>query len=170
MNILEQANQKVVEINRLMKEVENYEGIIEGVKNAKVCFSESKIGTTWLDSVLSPEQMDGLKLEIINLIRGNYADKESKLLAFIGVEPKPEVVIENKSVRKAATINPEFEEAVKEMEASNKKANTDEDVRRLYFDEGMTLAGVCKQLRISQKTFYQILDRNGWQTRPRVRR
>lgn len=59
--LLEQANQRVVYMNKLMGEIEVCDDIIAVAKDGDIAFYNSRIGTTFITRVLSPEKLQELK-------------------------------------------------------------------------------------------------------------
>lgn len=170
MKLLEQANQRVIEINKLMGEVEGFEDIINAGREAEIAFADKGAGTTYI-TVLSPEKMQELKEIVMVGIMSERDNKTAELEKLLGI-------------RKPATINPVFEKAVQEMEQSNKKDPVEEKltkvlqeeakkieepkypemtvelVKELYHDKGMTLDQVAKEFGTNRTALYKFVTNN----------
>lgn len=106
-NLLKQWNEYMVKGNQLTKELENIEALIEKSKGEDICFTSGPNGATYI-TVLSPEKMKELRESVVHAIMQIRDEKAAELEKLMGI-------------RKPATINPEFEAAVQEMEQSSKK-------------------------------------------------
>lgn len=172
MKLLEQANQRVIEINKLMGEVEGFEDIINAGREAEIAFADKGAGTTYI-TVLSPEKMQELKEIVMLGIMNERDNKTAELETLLGI-------------RKPATINPEFEEATKGMFQSNKSEPdpveekltkvlqeeakkieepkypemTVELVKELYHDKGMTLDQVAKEFGTNRTALYKFVTKH----------
>lgn len=102
--LLEQANQRVVTMNKVMRELEDFEGVVGAAqeKDSEIAFYEYGIGTTSL-RVLSDDMKQELKIIVIKAITDAQSEKTAELERLLGA-------------RKPAILNPDFEQAVKEME------------------------------------------------------
>jgi hypothetical protein len=110
--LLEQAEIRVKRINELSDGVGAAEDVLAMLGEGEVCFFTSGIGTTHLTPVLSPEKLQKLREDIVVEVIHTRNDKSAELEKLLGI-------------RKPATINPEFEKAVQEMEQSTKKQDQD---------------------------------------------
>ncbi|HBY71600.1 MAG TPA: hypothetical protein DEG06_05095, partial [Lachnospiraceae bacterium] len=106
-NLLEQASQRVIEINKAMSEIEKFEDIISAGRDAEIAFADK--GNTKYITVLSPEKMQELKDTVLVAIINSKNEKDAELERLLGIDK-----------RKPAVINPEFEKAVQEMEQQKK--------------------------------------------------
>jgi hypothetical protein len=113
-NLLEQWNEHIVRGNQLSRELEDIEDILEKSKGADICFSSGANGAVFI-RVLSAEKMQALRVNVVLEIIKTRNDKTVELEKLMGL-------------RKPATINPEFEAAVQEMEnQGNKQADPVEE-------------------------------------------
>lgn len=111
--ILEKAKELVDDIYKAMTKVETCETLSEEVASQEVVLVKGGSDRyIKLDGVLTEEQMQDVKKYIQNTIDGNKAEAERFLRRVSG---------------KAATINPDFEEAVQEMVANNERKSNAPD-------------------------------------------
>lgn len=141
-NLLEQANSHVVEVNKLMGDVEMVENIINAVKepNLVISFTQRGVGTTYIDDTLTEEELRSLKETVMVCIMRNRDDKVAKLEKLLGI-------------RKPATINPEFEAAVQDMVKQVKKPSTKEipvSSYKPYYDEGKLRRAFAEDKSVKQ--------------------
>ena len=188
--LLEQANSHVVIINKLMGEVEEFEGVVSEAKIGDVCFYVEGHGTTFI-RVLSPEKMQEIKATVLDAITLAQKDKTAELERLLGVGPVEakidlleekiaEKLIQEEQkikesvpvVKKAAVINPEFEAAIKKMEESTTKKKSEPEprllpeltvgeVKRLYLDEGKTLKDVATYFGVDKAKLNTFVYSNG---------
>lgn len=161
--LLSRANQRVVDINKIMGEIEDFDGISYAAQQqeSEVAFYENGVGTTFL-KVLSDEKKLELKAIVLKAITDAQAEKTTELEQLLGVKKKP------------AIINPEFEKAIKEMEQQNldpvkeelstvlqeepkleiKRTTLNlsdiEDVRRMYHDEGLPQGAIAEYYGVTK--------------------
>jgi hypothetical protein len=100
-NLLDQWNKYTIRGNKLSKELENIEIIIDKSKGEDICFTAKPNGSTYI-SVLSSEKMQELRESVVVAIMQIRDEKASELEKLMGV-------------RKPAVVNPEFEAAVQDM-------------------------------------------------------
>lgn len=168
--LLEQANQRVVTINKLMGEIEGFDGIMSAGSNGVIAFYTMGIGTTYIDGVLSQDKMQELKETVINAIVTTRDEKTAELEQLLGIKKLPPAVnldFEEKSEplqipkKKPATINPKFEQAVQEMvktePVEDKPEMTVELVKELYHDKDMTLDEVAKVFGVNRTALYKFV-------------
>ena len=160
--LLEQANEHVVKTNILVKDVENFENILNQAKEGKICVYNRSIGATHLDIVLDEKVMSVLKEIVTNTLTEGRDAKKKELQKLIGFVP--------------VTFNPEFEQAVKEMEAQHGKGKVKEvvellagepkpeltvkKVKELYHDKDMKLDDVAGELGVPRTTLYNFIVKN----------
>lgn len=106
-NLLDQWNEHIVRGNQLSRELEDIEDILEKSKGADICFSSGTNGAIFI-RVLSADKMQSLRENVVIEIMKTRNDKAAELEKLMGI-------------RKPASINPEFEAAVQEMENANIK-------------------------------------------------
>lgn len=149
--LLEQANQRVVTINKLMGEIESFDGIMSAGRDGEVAFYTKGTGTTYIDGVLSQDKMQELKETVINAIVTTRDEKTTELEQLLGIKKLPPAVnldFEEKSEplqipkRKPATINPEFEQAINKTIQTTKATN--ESLEELS-DKAKTVANAFKE-------------------------
>ncbi|MDF2610060.1 MAG: hypothetical protein K0R92_1534 [Lachnospiraceae bacterium] len=159
--LLEQANERVKNINRIMGELEDFEAVLSVTGASKVAL-HSNGGTTFIDTVLSQDDMIDLQDMVVARIIGARNKKTAELEQLLGVEK-----------RKPATINPKFEKAVQGMENQYKevikplevpcaepKEITVEMVKEYYHKRGLSLEESAKELGVPRSTLYNFVTRN----------
>lgn len=171
--LLEQANQRVVTINKIMGEIEDFEGILSAGRTAELSFTEKGIETTYISGVLSAEKMQELKDIVMVAIIKTRDEKTAELEQLLGIKKLPPALnsdFEEKAEplqipkRKPATINPEFEAAINDMKSQlkvDKPEITVDGVRRLYLDEGKTLTEVSNYFGVKREMMNSFIRRNG---------
>jgi hypothetical protein len=107
-NLIREWDEHVIAGNRISRDLESFDGVMKIAE-----LPESKValyvngGTTYIDSVLPEEVMGVLKTIVTNQLVDIRARKETELKKHM-------------NAWKPATINPEFELAVKKMEQQSK--------------------------------------------------
>ncbi|HBI73629.1 MAG TPA: hypothetical protein DDY59_10605 [Lachnospiraceae bacterium] len=152
-NLLEQASQRVIEINKAMSEIEKFEDIISAGRDAEIAFADK--GNTKYITVLSPEKMQELKDTVLVAIINSKNEKDAELERLLGIDK-----------RKPAVINPEFEKAVQEMEQQKKPDPVedklaeiiDKQVQELKDKPEMTLEAVTKLYIEEGKTYREMAE------------
>lgn len=166
-DLIAQANEHVVKVNKLCKELEDMEVVVEVAEDSEVALYQQGAGTTYLTTVLSPETMDGLKQAINKSLAGTKAAKELELEKLMGV-------------RKPAIVNPDFEAAVQDMVDSARKEPllktfpepvvpvpapdhpklTVDAVRKMYLEEGKTLTETAAFFGVKKTMLNSFIGRN----------
>lgn len=164
-DLITQANEHVVKVNRLCKELEEFEGInhVADMEDSIVALGHSGNMTTYIGTVLSPKKMAELKQRVVTSLTEARIEKENELQKLMGL-------------RKAATVNPVFEEAVQDMVNSAAKSEpvsevpvkmestkselTVEAVRKMYIDEGKTLTETAAFFGVKKDMLNSFIRRN----------
>ncbi len=173
MNLVDQWNDHIIKGNQLSRELENIEELLEKAREADICFSSGSNGAIFI-RVLSPEKMQELKESAIVAIIHTRDEKTAELEKLMGI-------------RKPATVNPEFEAAIQEMENSQKTSTyvdnsgqdqieeapkeeppaypalddtAVEDVRRMYQSEGKTLKEVAAIYGVTKSQMNTFISRH----------
>lgn len=155
-NLITQANEHVVKVNRLCKELEEFEGILHvaDMEDSIVALGHNGNMTTYIGTVLSPEKMADLKRNVVTSLAEARIEKENELQKLMGI-------------RKPATINPEFEAAVQGMVESSKKPTGRkaieldiDQVRDMYINQGMSYKGIAEKLNCSDFTVRKFCNNN----------
>ncbi|MDF2611457.1 MAG: hypothetical protein K0R92_2931 [Lachnospiraceae bacterium] len=166
--LLEQANERVKNINRIMGELEDFEAVLSVTGTSKVAL-HSNGGTTFIDTVLSQDDMINLQDMVVARIIGARNKKTAELEQLLGMEK-----------RKTAIINPKFEKAILEMEEQKTKKTlvidsgtakcavvqkdnpvmTVEEVTRLYVTENKTLKEVAEYFGVTKSAVNSYIYRN----------
>ena len=159
-NLLEKWNEYIVQGNQLSRELEEFEGIMHAADKPEsviAFYGPAGSGTTFIDSVLSPEKMAEIKKMVVTSLTEARLTKEIELEKLMGI-------------RKPATINPEFEAAVQGMIEPSEKPKTTgrktiefdiEQVRDLYINQGMSYKGIAEKLKCSDFTVRKFCNNNG---------
>lgn len=156
MSLVEKWNEHIVQGNRLSRELEDFEEImhIADMPDSIIAFSHSGNMTTYINSVLSVDKMDEIKQLVVNSLNDSKLAKEKELEKLMGL-------------RKPATINPVFEQAVKEMESQNKtkpgnqKIEFDlEEIRELYINQKLPLRKIAENFGCAESTVHKFVKEN----------
>lgn len=157
-NLLEKWNEYIVQGNQLSRELEEFEGIMHAADKPEsviAFYGPAGSGTTFIDSVLSPEKMAEIKSLVVASLTEARLTKEIELEKLMGI-------------RKPATINPEFEAAVQGMVESSKKTTGRktiefdiDQVRDMYINQGMSYKGIAEKLKCSDFTVRKFCNNNG---------
>lgn len=173
-NLLEQWNEHIIRGNQLSRELEDIEDILEKSKGADICFSSGTTGAVFI-RVLSQEKMQELRENVVVAIMRTRDDKAAELEKLMGV-------------RKPATINPEFEAAVQEMENQIQKTvlivghglkptphllppdmpevevpkleMSVEDVRKMYHDENKSMKDIAEYYGVTKSVVNNYIYNN----------
>ena len=185
-NLLEQWNDHIIKGNQLSRELEDIEDLLSRAREADICFSSGNNGAIFI-RVLGQEKMQELKESAMIAIMRTRDEKETELQKLMGKQPVipafgQEIVVHEK--RKPATINPEFEAAVKEMVTSGKKKEhpdpKDEvvipkkiaekkpelnvaDVKRMYHDEAKTMKEIAEYFGVKKEQVNSFIQKNNLQ-------
>jgi hypothetical protein len=169
-NLLEKWNEYIVQGNQLSRELEGFEDIMhvaDKPESVIAFYGPAGSGTTFIDSVLSPEKMAEIKSLVVASLTEAKMTKEIELEKLMGI-------------RKPATINPEFEAAVQGMIKEAPVAKEDqtsnpvfrdpnpaaapelnyEDVRRMYIDEEKTQGDIAKHFKATKSQVNTFLQKN----------
>lgn len=162
-DLITEANEHVVRVNKLCKELEGFEGILQVVDldDSKVAlFGPAGTGTTFIDLVLSLEKMAELKQMVVMSLAEAQIAKEKELQKLMGI-------------RNPAMPNPVFEAAthgmIKKSEGPEQAPVptvivnpelTVEAVRKLYVDEGKTLTEVAAYFGVKKTMLNSFINRN----------
>lgn len=146
-NLLEQANEHVVKVNRLIGQVEDFDNILGEVtrEGSKVCIY-SGIGTTFVDLVLNANIMDGLKVTLLESIEKEKGKKVEELQSLVKVN----IVHENESI-------------VHKSEDIQKPKNVEltvDIVTEIYLKRGLTLDETAKELGVSRTSLHAFIAKN----------
>lgn len=156
-NLLEQANEHVVKVNKLIGQVEDFDNILDQVIDDKsiVCVYSKGAGTTFVDIVLDQNIMAGLKVTMIETIEAEKNKKVEELKSLVNGK----IVPENKDmVHKNETVI-ETPKIVIEPEA--KPELTVEIVKEMYHKRGLTLDETAKELGVSRTSLHSFISKNG---------
>lgn len=168
--LLEIGSQRVVEINKLMLELERHETVMSDVKFGNVSISHNGC-TTYLTDVLPEEKMQELKGLVMTAIYNAGYDKISRYKELIGVKEEK---------KKPAVINPEFEKAILDMKEQqtektlvvdsgtakcvvvqkDKQELTVELVKELYIDQDLSIARTGEALGVDKNKVYRFIKAN----------
>lgn len=157
-NLLEQANEHVVKVNKLIGQVEEFDNILGEAnrEGSKVCIHSVGIGTTFVDIVLNPNIMDGLKVTLLEFIEREKGKKVEELESLVKVN----IVHENKDFvpERESTVNKKVENVI---EQSKSVELTVDIVKELYHKRGLTLDEAAKELGVSKTTLHTFISKNG---------
>lgn len=155
--ILKSSNELVNQIFEKMRVIESCDAITDKVKDLDVCFNDNDQCTVSLDGVLNAEQLAGIRSNILDAINNNAVEAQ-KFLERV-----------NMFSRKPATINQDFEDAVKDMVESSKarpKQLDVNEVREYYKDH--TIKECCKQFHVTNATMGKFIKENNL-VKPKVK-
>lgn len=166
-SLLEQWNDHIIRGNQLSRELENIEALIEKSKGEDICFTSKPSGATYI-SVLSPEKLQELRESVVVAIIQVRNEKKEELEKLMGI-------------RKPAILNPAFEAAVQDMEASvpkkehivqdnevvspkkiiEKKPEINvADVQRMYHDEAKTMKEIADHFGVKKEQVNSFIQKN----------
>lgn len=151
--LLEQANEYVVKVNKLIGEVESFDDILGNVvdENSVVCVYV-KGGTTFVDTVLNQNIMDGLKDTLVETME---AEKSKK------VQELQDLILKSNVSKKATIVPKEKVVEVIPTPAGKKVVELDlEKVKDLYVNQGLTLAKIAEELGCAASTVFNFIKRN----------
>lgn len=154
--LLEQANEHVVKVNKLIGEVESFDDILDRVvdKGSFVCiYDETNGGTVFVDTVLNQNIMDGLKATLVETVETEKNIKVQELQNLI----KKSIVVEK------GDIIPENNIVLpKESKPSGKKVvELDLDqVKDMYVNKGLTLKSIADELGCAASTVHSFIKKN----------
>lgn len=157
-NLLEQANEHVVKVNKLIGQVEDFDNILDQVIDDKsiVCVYSKGAGTTFVDTVLNQNIMAGLKVTMIEIIEAEKNKKVEELQSLVNGK----TVHQNKDiVHKTEEIVTETPKDVIEPEV--KPELTIEIVKEMYHKRGLTLDETAKELGVSRTPLHAFITKNG---------
>ena len=173
-NLLEQWNEHVIKGNQLSRELEDFEGVmhVANIPESKVALSAGMAGTTYIDPVLSPETMAAIKSLVVLHLKNTREAKENELKKHM-------------NSWKPATINPEFEAEVQDMELQSKSVPiedtlptipdkqeqeidvaptypemTYEAVKHLYHDENITMKEIAEYFGVTKPVVNNFIYNN----------
>jgi hypothetical protein len=164
-DLITQANEHVVKVNRICKELEEFEGIlyVADMEDSIVALGHNGNMTTYIGTVLSQEKMEELKRSVVMSLTEARISKENELEKLMGI-------------RKAAIVNPEFEAAVHDMVKSSEKDKpkeikpappeetkpemTESEVTRLYIEENKTLKELSEYFGITKSAVNSYIYRH----------
>jgi predicted DNA-binding protein (UPF0251 family) len=164
-DLITQANEHVVKVNRLCKELEEFEGILHvaDMEDSIVALGHNGNMTTYIGAVLSPEKMEELKRSVVMSLTEARISKENELKKLMGI-------------RKPAAVNPKFEAAIQDMVKSSEKDKpkevkpappeelkpemTESEVTRLYIKENKTLKELADYFGISKSAVNSYIYRH----------
>lgn len=151
--VIDRANELVQKIYNAMGTVDKCDGLLDKISDREVAFvtTESELKVTYLDGVLTEEQMKQIKELACRMIQDNKQEAEAYL----------KKLTEEESSEKAAEP-----EAVEEAEASETESSpvelTDELVKTLYTDvPGATLESVATELGVSKSKLHKYITEHG---------
>lgn len=167
-NLLEQASQRVIEINKTMSEIEKFEDIINAGQDAEIAFAD-KVNTTYI-TVLSPEKMKELKEMVLNAIFNAKDEKTTELERLLGIYPD-----------RKPTVNPVFEIAEqgtvpqnnqnpiedklaeildKQAQEISKPEMTVDAVKKLFIEEGKSYQYMAEYFGVKKTDINNFITRN----------
>lgn len=146
-NLLEQASEHVKKVNKLMGQVEDFETVLNEVNtdDSTVCIY-SKKETIFVDGVLNPNIMSGLKVTLLEAI---VSQKDKTVAELEQLVCNTQIVVhesdEYKPKKDTIVHKPDF---------------TVELVKELYHEKDMTLEAIAKEFGISRTTLYKFIKDN----------
>lgn len=156
-DLITQANEHVVKVNRLCKELEEFEGILHvaDMEDSIVALGHNGNMTTYIGTVLSQEKMEELKRAVVMSLTEARISKENELEKLMGI-------------RKPAVVNPVFEAAVQDMVKQNeakapgrKALNLDiNQVKELYVNQLLPFRKVADQCGCSENAVRNFAMKN----------
>lgn len=154
-NLLEQWNERMVYGNKLSREIEDFENILDEAKNeaSKICVSRVGVGSTYFDSILDEKVMVILKEIVINTLKEGRDNKITELEKMIG-KKEDNIVISEKSVIKKS------ESVIEPIENVTKPELTVELVKSLYHEQDMKLDDVAEEVGVPRTTLYNFIVKN----------
>ena len=165
-NLLEQANNHIVKINGLMRNIEEYETALTELsrEEIEVCVTDKK-QVSYLNNILDQETLKKIKEYIISTIETEHCGKKTELSLMLGKEPvKVEPVEEERDEveEKLKVILEEESKAIKAKPIKESKLEmTIDDVKHMYHDKKMTMKDIAKHYNVTKSTVSNFIYRNG---------
>lgn len=160
-NLLEQANEHVVKVNRLIGQVEDFDNILEQVtkEDSKVCVYSKEIGTTFVDLVLNHNIMDGLKVTLLESIESEKGKKVEELQSLVNMN----IIHQNKGNEESVLKQDEtvIDPPKDVIEPEVKPELTVAIVKEMYHKRGLTLDEAAKELGVSRTFLHTFISKNG---------
>lgn len=147
--LMEKWNERMVEGNRIAKEVEDGKKAIEQCAEMEVALVKNG-ECKYLDGLLTEKERAVLKELVEKLLESHLSEKISKLEHLINPGQKVDV---------------RAKEEVTEGKEETKEKSIAESVKELYVNQKKTMKEVASELHISSTTVGNICKENGW-TRP----
>ena len=186
--LLEKGNAHVVQVNKLMGTLENFDAVLSEASKMKtdVCFNSIN-GPTFINSVLGKDKMDELKNIVFKAITDAQEERTVELEQLLGIKQVglPQKITATMDLinpklleivpRKAAIINQVFEAAVKDMEEQHSKSKvveaakvlintkpelTIEAVKKMYHDECRTMVEIAKHFGVTKAVMNNFISNN----------
>jgi len=151
--LLEQANEHVVKVNKLIGEVESFDDVLDKATDVSSIVCVYAKGTThFVDMVLNKSIMDKLKTDLIETMEVQKHNKIAELQCLIkgnNIPEKTGIVPESKATEK--TVIP----------AGKKIVELDlEQVKDMYVNKGLTLAKIAEELGCAASTVFNFIKKN----------
>lgn len=166
--LLEQANSHVIEVNKLMGEVEAVENVINTVKvqDQVISFTQKGIGTTYLDNVLSQEELGVLKEAVMVCIMQSRDDKIAALEKLLGIR-KPEANSQVEPIKEAEPKSPAKSPAKKKTSdpvppVEPKKVEfTRDELYKMFITDDIAVKDIAAKYGITTSAVYRELSKYG---------
>lgn len=160
-NLLEQANEFIVKINGLMRNIEEYETTLTELsrEEIEVCVTDKK-QVSYLNNILDQETLKKIKDYIISTIETEHCGKKTELSLMLGKEPVEEE--RDEVEEKLKVILEEESKVIKSTpKIKSKPEMTIPDVKRMYHDENKTLKEIAEFYGVKKSAVNNFVYRNG---------
>lgn len=144
--LMEKWNERMVEGNRIAKEVEDGKKAIEQCVEMDVALVKNG-ECKYLDGLLTEKERAVLKELVEKLLESHLSEKISKLEHLINPVQK---------------VSVEVKEEVTEVKEETKEKSIEESVKELYVNQEKTMKEVANKLHVSSTTVGKICKENGW--------
>lgn len=173
MELLKQASERVIEINKLIRDVENNEKVLSDMKGLEVAMTDRN-STKYLTDVLTTEELEKVKNIIVNLVRVSGEESRVRLEKLIGVNKIEAKIVEAaaepftalvKDTEKQIEVKPVVKQAPKEekkKEVGRPKVDIDyATVKEMYISKDMTVKDIAFKLGVNKNTLYAFIVNEG---------
>lgn len=176
--LIKNAQSIVDKIYINMTKVETCEAISEEIATLPIAFVKDNDKYISLEGVLTDQQIDRIKEDVIKQINFNKTEAETFLQSISTFEPsKQHIIYSDPEKRKPATINQDFEDAVQEMIVSRETADKKreevkpkksikveldyDEIKKMYIDDNMTLQEIAEIKGCGRTSIYNFCNTNG---------
>ena len=169
-NLLEQANDHIVKINGLMRNIEEFETTLTELskEEIEVCVTDKK-QVSYLDNVLDQETLNAIKDSIISTIETEHYGKKTELGILLGTESEKETPVkadEEELSEVHDRVEKKWQEILNKESKSIKESKPEmnvPDVKKMYHDEQKTMKELAEYYGVTKSMVNNFISRNGLQ-------